>query len=149
LGEEFFPNELNRKFCAHAIETGLMNVFKEQNEEYKAKYRGIIFNLRDAKNKSFNEKLRDGILDPFTVASLTDKEMASEDMLNELRKKIQEEQEARRSDWNTEQARKNARPGLFTCHKCKKNTTSYYQKQTRGADEPMTTFVVSRIIQFK
>jgi transcription elongation factor S-II len=82
-------------------------------------------------------------LDPFALAGLTDKEMASEDMLNELRKKIQEEQESRRSDWNTEQARKNARPGLFTCHKCKKNTTTYYQKQTRGADEPMTTFVVS------
>jgi len=31
--------------------------------------------------------------------------------------------------------------GLFTCGRCKKNQTSYYQLQTRSADEPMTTFV--------
>ena len=30
---------------------------------------------------------------------------------------------------------------LFTCGRCKKNETTYYQLQTRSADEPMTTFV--------
>jgi len=29
----------------------------------------------------------------------------------------------------------------FTCYKCKSNNCSYYQMQTRSADEPMTTFV--------
>jgi transcription elongation factor S-II len=29
----------------------------------------------------------------------------------------------------------------FTCYKCKSKECSYYQLQTRGADEPMTTFV--------
>ena len=29
----------------------------------------------------------------------------------------------------------------FKCHKCKKSKVTYYQLQTRGADEPMTTFV--------
>lgn len=29
----------------------------------------------------------------------------------------------------------------FTCFKCKKNRCTYYQLQTRSADEPMTTFV--------
>ena len=29
----------------------------------------------------------------------------------------------------------------FKCYKCKKNQCSYYQMQTRSADEPMTTFV--------
>lgn len=31
--------------------------------------------------------------------------------------------------------------GLFTCAKCKSKKTTYYQLQTRSADEPMTTFV--------
>lgn len=31
--------------------------------------------------------------------------------------------------------------GLFKCGKCKSTKTSYYQMQTRSADEPMTTFV--------
>ena len=29
----------------------------------------------------------------------------------------------------------------FTCRKCKSNKCTYYQMQTRSADEPMTTFV--------
>ena len=31
--------------------------------------------------------------------------------------------------------------GAFKCRKCKSEKTSYYQLQTRSADEPMTTFV--------
>ena len=29
----------------------------------------------------------------------------------------------------------------FNCRKCKSNQCTYYQLQTRSADEPMTTFV--------
>ena len=29
----------------------------------------------------------------------------------------------------------------FTCYKCRSKECSYYQLQTRSADEPMTTFV--------
>jgi DNA-directed RNA polymerase subunit M/transcription elongation factor TFIIS len=31
--------------------------------------------------------------------------------------------------------------GLFKCGKCRSMKTSYYQMQTRSADEPMTVFV--------
>lgn len=31
--------------------------------------------------------------------------------------------------------------GLFKCSRCKSKKTSYYQMQTRSADEPMTTYV--------
>ena len=31
--------------------------------------------------------------------------------------------------------------GMFKCGKCKSRKTTYYQMQTRSADEPMTTFV--------
>jgi DNA-directed RNA polymerase subunit M/transcription elongation factor TFIIS len=31
--------------------------------------------------------------------------------------------------------------GMFKCRKCKSKKTSYYQMQTRSADEPMTTYV--------
>lgn len=30
---------------------------------------------------------------------------------------------------------------IFTCRKCRSNKCTYYQLQTRSADEPMTTFV--------
>jgi transcription elongation factor S-II len=31
--------------------------------------------------------------------------------------------------------------GMFQCGKCKSKKTTYYQMQTRSADEPMTTYV--------
>ena len=31
--------------------------------------------------------------------------------------------------------------GMFVCNKCKSKKTTYYQMQTRSADEPMTTYV--------
>ena len=31
--------------------------------------------------------------------------------------------------------------GIFMCKKCKSKKTTYYQLQTRSADEPMTTYV--------
>lgn len=31
--------------------------------------------------------------------------------------------------------------GFFTCNRCKSKKTTYYQLQTRSADEPMTTYV--------
>jgi len=34
--------------------------------------------------------------------------------------------------------------GLFKCGKCKSTKTTYYQMQTRSADEPMTTFVTCK-----
>ena len=34
-----------------------------------------------------------------------------------------------------------APPGMFVCRRCKSDRTTYYQLQTRSADEPMTTFV--------
>jgi DNA-directed RNA polymerase subunit M/transcription elongation factor TFIIS len=47
-----------------------------------------------------------------------------------------------------EQARKLDEPevvpvvkGLFKCGRCKSTNTTYYQLQTRSADEPMTTYV--------
>lgn len=41
----------------------------------------------------------------------------------------------------TSRAKEENYTGLFKCGKCKSVKTTYYQMQTRSADEPMTTFV--------
>jgi transcription elongation factor S-II len=48
---------------------------------------------------------------------------------------------ARRSDYLFEEMKKKCTNSFFTCKKCKSKKTTYYQQQTRGADEPMTNFV--------
>jgi len=52
----------------------------------------------------------------------------------------------RRADWRAEVYPKwekneiDITDSILQCGKCKKNTVDYYEKQTRGADEPMTIF---------
>ena len=50
------------------------------------------------------------------------------------------ENEHKRRDAMTE-LKRGQETDMFTCGKCKKNKTSYYEMQTRSADEPMTIFV--------
>ena len=37
-----------------------------------------------------------------------------------------------------------AESDMFKCAKCKTSRTTFYQKQTRSADEPMTVFITCR-----
>ena len=39
--------------------------------------------------------------------------------------------------------------GMFTCPKCRKDKTTYYQMQTRSADEPMTVFITCTSCQHR
>ena len=48
---------------------------------------------------------------------------------------------ARRTDYQLEILKKQTNNnGFFACRKCRSKNTTYYQQQTRGADEPMTNF---------
>lgn len=42
--------------------------------------------------------------------------------------------------------RRMATTDQFQCGRCKNRQTSYYQMQTRSADEPMTTFVICQVM---
>lgn len=35
--------------------------------------------------------------------------------------------------------------GIFKCGKCRQNKTTYYEMQTRSADEPMTVFITCHV----
>jgi transcription elongation factor S-II len=62
--------------------------------------------------------------------------MASDDLKKEWEKmQKQNLDDARVADANTVETDE------FKCGKCGQRRTTYYQKQTRSADEPMTTFV--------
>lgn len=51
------------------------------------------------------------------------------------------ERAERRDRMEAAAAMSEAPDGMFTCGKCRSQKTTYYQLQTRSADEPMTTFV--------
>ncbi|KAG2427388.1 hypothetical protein HYH02_014608 [Chlamydomonas schloesseri] len=105
--------------------------------EYKAKARSLCFNLKDAKNPDLRERVLSGSVPPEALVRLSAEEMASD----EQKKKNRELKE-----WLAKEAVRGgtsaaATTDMFQCGRCKQRKTTYYQLQTRSADEPMTTFV--------
>jgi transcription elongation factor S-II len=107
---------------------------------YKQKYMSIIFNLREPRSQLI-ERLKTGEVKTRDIANLKPevlwpagphavaiKEKEYKDMVKEMVK-----------DRNN--GIENDIRGIFQCGKCRSWKTTYYQMQTRSADEPMTTFV--------
>lgn len=69
-----------------------------------------------------------------TVAFMTHQEMRPEKWSQLIAAKIIR-------DKNKYETNIEASTDSFTCRKCRSNKCTYYQMQTRSADEPMTTFV--------
>lgn len=107
--------------------------------DYNLQLKTIKWNLSDLKNPELNSKLYVGKITPEEIARMQSREMASDAKQKEREKHKQESLEACQSDWDLRNLIQ--KEGQFTCGKCKTNKTTYYQMQTRSADEPMTTFV--------
>ena len=98
-------------------------------EIYIEKWRMIFENLKN--NPYIINKLVNDEMEPHTVAFMTHQELRPEkwEKLLDLKEK--------------KEASKNikATTDIFKCFKCKGNECTYFQLQTRSADEPMTTIV--------
>lgn len=64
--------------------------------------------------------------------------MASEELKLKKQKISEDSFKSRQADWGKHLV---SEEGAYTCGKCKKSKTTYYQQQTRSADEPMTTYL--------
>ena len=126
------------------IESELHALYQEvggnASKEYKAKARSLAFNLRDEKNPDLRASVLSGAIGAGALVQMDSKDLASKAMKS-LNSKILEE------------ATKNAMGGgstqestdQFKCGKCGQRKCTYYQMQTRSADEPMTTFVTCTV----
>ena len=98
---------------------------------YVDRVRSIYFNLN---NESLLQQLADGSIKPHVVAFMTHQELRPEKWEKLIKEKIQRDKH--KYETNIEAA-----TDTFKCRKCQSNKCTYYQMQTRSADEPMTTFV--------
>jgi transcription elongation factor S-II len=128
------------------LEKGIYNYcIKESNERqivkkwdnvyfthiYLDKLRSVYANL---KSPQLIEKIMSKSIKPHEIAFMSHQEIIPEKWATLLSdKKIREE--------NIYAPKLEASTDGFTCRKCKSKECSYYQLQTRSADEPMTTFV--------
>lgn len=92
--------------------------FYPEMKAYQNKARSLIFNLKDKQNTWLKESLLNGTLDPQRAVKLEPKELASESKKAQRSETIQAELQARRTDWNQEQARNSTKEGFFKCGKC-------------------------------
>jgi len=99
---------------------------------YIERLRTIMHNLKH--NTELMNILMSSEIKPHKIAFMTHQEMNPkrwETLIND--KKIR--------DNNMYNPQLDANTDNFTCRRCKSKRCSYYQLQTRSADEPMTTFV--------
>lgn len=120
---------------AKAIEEGMFTLCKAVDDTYRQKTRSLVMNLRNKKNPQLRSSILDGNLKPAKLVTMTSQELAPEALRKEMetlhQKNLFDAQGA---------VQKRAVTDRFTCGKCKKKEVSYYQMQTRSADEPLTTF---------
>jgi transcription elongation factor S-II len=98
---------------------------------YLDRLRSIYLNL---KNPEILDQIKNETIQAHTVAFMTHQEMRPDKWKEMI------EEKAKR-DVNKFETNVEASTDTFTCRKCKQNKCTYYQMQTRSADEPSTTFV--------
>ena len=97
---------------------------------YVDRLRSIVLNLKG----ELIQHINDGTIKPHIIAFMTHQELAPEKWAKLIETKS-------KRDLNKFETNISAATDTFTCRKCKGNQCTYYQMQTRSADEPMTTFV--------
>lgn len=91
--------------------------------------KSILENLSD----NWIEAINNGDIQSHKLAFMTHQEL-NNDRWSEM---IEAKSKRDKNKFETNLA---ASTDTFTCRKCKNNKCTYYQMQTRSADEPMTTF---------
>ncbi|PIN19093.1 Transcription elongation factor TFIIS/Cofactor of enhancer-binding protein Sp1 [Handroanthus impetiginosus] len=129
-------NECDPYRIAVLVETTMFEKWGKSSGTQKAKYRSILFNIKDQNNPDFRRKVLLGEFELRGILELRPEEMASD------ARQVQNEKIKQKALFNSELGGPpQASTDQFTCGRCKKKETTYYQMQTRSADEPMTTFV--------
>ena len=102
---------------------------------YKKNFNKVFSNIKLNKNSdTVLSKLKNGIWEPDKIVLMTPQELYP-DIWEEIIVKNSKKMEALSKQKNIQGT------SMFKCGKCKLNNCTYFQMQTRSADEPMTTFV--------
>lgn len=102
-------------------------------DRYKLRYSSIMFNIKES--EEFKENLLTEDVKSSMVGLMTSTGMQPS---GKHATAIEEHEELEQKKLK---AKNENFEGVFKCGKCKSKHTTYYQMQTRSADEPMTTFV--------
>ena len=137
--------KLNNEKASLNLEKGIFNyalkeadnrkiVKKWDNKFFVQIYLNHLKSIFNNLNDKWIEEINNGSIQSHKLAFMTHQE------LNHIKWSELIETKSKR-DKNKFETNLAAATDTFTCRKCKANQCTYYQMQTRSADEPMTTFV--------
>jgi len=104
---------------------------KQFSQLYVDRLRSIYFNL---KNPELIEQVRNHEITPQVLAFMTHQEFRPDHWTPLIDRKIK--RDASKYTDNVQ-----ASTDMFTCKKCRSKRCTYYELQTRSADEPATIFI--------
>jgi transcription elongation factor S-II len=119
-----FKEAKNRKILKKWENTRFLQIYMDR-------LRSIFINL---KNKELLNQIKNNELTPQALSFMTHQEMNPNRWKKLIEKKIKRDE----SKYTTNME---ASTDMFTCRKCKSKRCTYYELQTRSADEPATIFV--------
>ncbi|KAJ1762601.1 transcription elongation factor TFIIS [Coemansia sp. RSA 2523] len=109
---------------------------KSTSTGYRARIRSLCHNLKDKRNPQLCASVVDGSISIDRFCSMSSEEMASKELREQIEKMKEDNLFKAKGAGRT-----TAVTDIFRCGRCKQRKCTYYQMQTRSADEPMTTFV--------
>lgn len=112
---------------------------KSLRECYKLRWLSLWYNLNHPDNKNLIERIREGKLKTSTIAHAIPSDLWVDGRWHKA-DAASKERSAQRYLRTKQAELPEDYEGLNKCGKCKSMRTTYYQLQTRSADEPMTTF---------
>ena len=140
-------NEMFKKKTAINIEKGIYNFTIKQAKKliivrkwenkyfvniYVNRWRSLYLNFKN--NKLLVEKIKTKKICFKELSEMRHQELCPEKWKKLIDAKI-------KRDKNLTSVNLSAATDEFKCYRCKKSKCTYYQLQTRSADEPMTTFI--------
>lgn len=134
--EDFVKERDEAQIIANAVESAIYFKCQGTSQQYKNKYRNISFNIKDPKNAKLRMALLYRHIPPSELLNMSNQDLANDDL-----KKTREEVHAKMTRDAMPFSKQEASTDMFRCGKCKERKCTYFQMQTRSADEPLTTFV--------
>ena len=147
----FLNKELNNEKKSRQIEKSIYNNIikytkknnikrKWKNIHFKSLYisriRSIYSNIKGdsyLKNKNFKKKILNNEIDVTMISELSKYDIFPENWKDLIEEKM-------KKDKLKYELKPEAMTDIFKCHRCSGRSCTYYEVQTRSADEPMTQF---------
>jgi transcription elongation factor S-II len=143
LDDENISRKIERSIYNYTINLAKKKLIKKKwtntvfKNLYLTKVKSIYSNINEksyVKNKTFKKRILSGEINPDNICDLSSYDIFPDVWKELIDNKI-------KKDKLKYELKPEAMTNVFKCRKCNSRSCSYYEVQTRSADEPMTQFI--------